>query len=99
MVMSVQYACACLFIDGYKTGDVESRNTMHVADCKGLFVAMYAQQHSTDWTATEILAKLRELWPHMPNSALEENPQSRFEDGCIWGMVRIGDIKTKKCSE
>ena len=36
LVMSVQYAYACLIMDGYKTG--ESRNTMHVANCKGLFI-------------------------------------------------------------
>ena len=59
--MSVQYAYACLIMDGYKTG--ESRNTMHVANRKGLFIALYAQQRSEDWDATEMMEMLRELWP------------------------------------
>ena len=53
LVLSVQYAYACLIMDGYKTG--ESRNTMHVANCKGLFIALYAQQRSEDWNTTEML--------------------------------------------
>jgi len=93
--MTVQYAYACLIMDGYKTG--ESRNTMHVANRKGLFIALYAQQRSEDWDATEMMEMLRELWPGMPHSALEENRKARFEHGCIWGLVSIGDTYTKTC--
>ena len=92
LVMTVQYAYACLIMDGYKTG--ESRNTMHVANRKGLFIALYAQQRSEDWDATEMMEMLRELWPGMPDSVLEENRKARFEHGCIWGLVSIGDTKT-----
>ena len=95
LVMTVQYAYACLIMDGYKTG--ESRNTMHVANHKGLFIALYAQQRSEDWDATEMMEMLRELWPGMPDSALEENRKARFEHGCIWGLVSLGDTYTKTC--
>ena len=81
LVMSVQYAYACLIMDGYKTG--ESRNTMHVANCKGLFITLYAHQRSEDWNTTEMLEMLRELWPGMPDSALEESRKARFEHGLI----------------
>ena len=40
---------------------------------------------------------LRELWPGMPDSALEESRKARFEHGCIWGLVSIGDTYTKTC--
>ena len=33
----------------------------------------------------------------MPHSALEENRKARFEHGCIWGLVSIGDTYTKTC--
>ena len=55
--MTVQYAHACLIMDGYKTG--EFRNTMHVANRKGLFIALYAQQRSEGWDATEMMEMLR----------------------------------------
>lgn len=92
MVLSVQFVYACLIVNGYKRG--ETRDTRHVAACKGIYVALYAQHQQHGGPGMhEMLTMLREVWPDIPQTALE----CEYRAGTIWALVEIGDTYSKSC--
>ena len=92
MVLSVEYVYACLIVNGYKRG--ETRDTRHVAACKGIYVALYAQQQQLGGPGMhEMLTMLREVWPDIPHTALA----CEYKAGTVWALVEIGDTHSKSC--
>jgi hypothetical protein len=96
LVMPVQFWYACLIMNGYKTG--ESRGSMHVANCQGLYLGLYAQRHTWPSNRSTMMSTLHEWWPDLPETVLDP-PDAMFEEGCIWGLVGIGGTYSKSCCQ
>ena len=98
-VMSVEYVYACMIMARLKTG--ESRNTRHIANCEGTYVALHVQRRPLDWSAREMpkcCTMLRKMWPALPDSVLQEAPLG-YKDGSVWALVEIGATYTKTCCQ
>ena len=82
-----------------KTG--ESRNTRHIANCEGTYVALHVQRRPLDWSARRMpkcCTMLRKMWPALPDSVLQEAPLG-YKDGSVWALVEIGGTYTKTCCQ
>ena len=96
LVMPVQFWYACLIMNGHK--NAESRKSMHVANCQGLYLGLYAQRHTWTSNRSTMMSTLHEWWPDLPETVLDP-PDAMFEEGCIWGLVGIGDTFSKSCCQ
>ena len=78
----VSGVCLCVSYHGTYQ-DRETRNTRSVVTCEGVYVALQAQRHPQDWHEREMpkmLNVLREMWPELPDTILQEAPLG-YEDG------------------
>ena len=73
-------------------------SAIHVANCQGLYLGLYAQRHTWPSNRSTMMSTLHEWWPEFPETVLDP-PDAMFEEGCIWGLVGIGGTYSKSCCQ